>query len=391
MGSNEKFQPFQSTTAMGSSEKFQPFQSTPNEKFQPFQSTTTRASNEKFQPSSFNETNATAGATGGRAAVIGGLENQSEALSSQKTPFQPETPPGGIQNLMLGDSQPFQAGLVLNASRHQPANLSDRSLYKDPLTPSPVVNDISSSRLNGVESKPAPPTHRSSLFNLTGGQMTKTSTNLSVQGRREDSPITQRSSALLPDGKGTDPLDLMNKLGFTSPQKKEGVSKSSSRSSIGSLRSWPDTIQNLHAGKPAYSTGTDPFGSKHVAAINRQSIEGETRASNGFQPTHGRRAVPTNLGSISENHPGSDLHQLKNINPRDNQSYPWEVSIDLQAQKKEYDGVVRRKSSDRTNSASTRASLLPLRTKQNSGIGAVPESAQYSGLAEPEDLEEVIL
>lgn len=283
--------------------------------------------------------------------------------TSQGTTSQGSGSQAGIQNLLLGESQPFQAGLMLNASRasYQPVNPPETSLTQNSAQTFSNSGQSFSSLfgLNGVQTKPQAPAKRSSLFNLTGGQMTKASTNLSSlqEGRLHEE-----------ERKGTVPVDFSKKFGDSTPssrQKSEGPMKSTSKTSIGSLQSWPDTIQNLHVGKPAYSTEGDPFGRKHVA---------QSKQSKEYKPLHGRRAgtqqdiLPDELTAISENHPGSTTLQKNSIKPQSGgQRYPWEVPVDVQL---------------RDGKEGQAKSLLPFRPKQSNGFGIMPE---------PDDLEHVML
>lgn len=308
----------------------------------------------------------------------GSSSHQNPSGTSQLATMQSNGKQNDIANLLLGESQPFQAGLTNRVTGYRSVNSPERSLFNG----DPLRTTGSSQPLSGPNSVVTRPQAQSSLFNFTGGQMTKGSTDLSTlmqEGRRT---INLSSPPLQDEARRpTLPLDFTKKLDISSRpdsrHKKESTLKpSNSRSSISSLQSWPDTVQNLHTGKPAYSTESDPFGSKHAAVIAK---------STNNKPVHGRRAgtleeIPDNLGSISENHPGSTVHQTQNIKPRsDSQSYPWEVTIDVEA------GKAQRTSGGRTNSTSTKSSLLPLRPKQN-GLISAPNS-----VVEPDDLEQVML
>ena len=366
----------------------------------PFESTAAKISTEKrvfsgkkqqqpFQPGESSVTSRTNLPERDPLSTSNYPPSKSPFDTSQSTTLQGNGSQTGIQNLLLGESQPFQTGLMLNASRsngYQPVNPPETSLAQSPAQT--FASSISNSTQpfnvfgpNGVQTKkPQGPVKRSSLFNLAGGQMTKASANLSsLQESVATSQDTKLESSLLMSGeerKATVPVDLSKKFGDSTPsrrQKKEGQVKSVRSPSFGSLLSWPDPVQNMHAGKPAYSTENDPFGRKHVA-----------KQSKDYKPLHGRRAVmqqeviPDELSSISENHPGSTAHQKNFIKPQSGgQSYPWEVHVHLRDGK---EGVESR-SSDHSDS------LLPFRPKQNNGFGT---SAQTS-VTEPDDLEQVIL
>ena len=55
------------------------------------------------------------------------------------------------------------------------------------------------------------------------------------------------------------------------PSKLDTKLTSSATHSDSSLKSWPDKIENMHHGKPAYSSDGDPFGSRHHLSAKRES------------------------------------------------------------------------------------------------------------------------
>ena len=293
---------------------------------------------------------------------------------------------------------------------------------------------------------------RSSLANLSGGPMTSGSTNLGSlldSSRRATVPSTEQDSKQKPPGAGGGEGSTAVGGGVGGGGKRKP--SISSHGSHSSLQSWPDTIQNLHAGKPAYSSVTDPFGSRYVAASNKESVTSNTSGpkpplhnrdsvtsntfgpkpplhnrdsvtSNTFgpkpslhkestsgpkPPLHGRRAgTRTNLLEAVEEDTdlitgSSDPSNKRAGKPRSqSENYPWEVPIDLQSRKETLEGVGQARKTIRAQEQVIQArttksvgeiigqdSLLPLRPKQSGHSYEMSLAA----VAEPDDLEEVTL
>lgn len=333
--------------------------------------------------------------------------------SSPNNTLQSSDNKSGIQNLLLGESQPFQPGLLKN-SYHGDGN--------------PLQSSFSTAEAlrTSVDSKPTGNTpntdtrsyslQQGSLFNFNNRNLTKASTDLSSLMNGDDqthgdsnmtsvaADLTKTHSTQPPAPVKKKPLpsfmstSTSNGRRASSKKNKESPSISANRTpSNSSLQSWPDTVQNLHSGKPAYSTGTDPFGSKHIAVLAQKPPPVDKSEPREYKPLHGRRAssmftdvmddIPKHLELVSENHPGSTAHQkTANIKPRECDSYPWEIAIDVEADELLSTESPARSRKNRITSASKK-SLLPLRPKQNeSGFGMMPGAA-----FEADDLEEVVI
>ena len=249
----------------------------------------------------------------------------------------------------------------------------------------------------------------SSLF--ARGQMTKGISNLSsLQDAQKKTAVSTQAVVSFQTTITSTPAGTQQQQPGT---KKDHSQKtvSSKTSSSSSIQSWPDPIQNMHTGKPAYATENDPFGSKHAAyrsSIKRSSVE-----SRGYKPLHGRRAgnslftkdepeesLSGELEIISENHPGSKSPSNLNFKPRqESESYPWEVSIDVQGREpdaitktRDLGGRHKKATRGESTNSSDKRPLLPLRPKRTSFEMAMGESMPGSiGVQEPDDLEEVIL
>ena len=77
------------------------------------------------------------------------------------------------------------------------------------------------------------------------------------------------------DNESSPPKDVSS---TATPVKADSKPEDTMTRSNTSLQSWPDKVENMHRGKPAYSTEDDPFGSKHSLAAARKATlkEGET-------------------------------------------------------------------------------------------------------------------
>ncbi len=261
-----------------------------------------------------------------------------------------------------------------------------------------------------------PKSKESSLF--AGGQLTKGITDLSSlqngQSRTTVSThfqgtITSTAARTQQQPRHTDTAGKFKPVtqGSNRENSQKTVSSKNS-SSISSVQSWPDPIQNMHTGKPAYATKNDPFGSKHAAyisTIKRSSVE-----SSEYKPMHGRRAgntlfnkesLSSELGRISENHPGRKSPSNLDFKPRqESESYPWEVAIDVHKKEpgvttktRELSGKQKRIVRGELASVSSKEGLLlPFRPKKTSIEMLMGESMPGSvGVSEPDDLEEVVL
>ena len=142
---------------------------------------------------------------------------------------------------------------------------------------------------------------------------------------------------------------------------------SSANRSNTSLASWPESIENLHNGKPAYPSESRQASGKKPLAKDES-----------YQPTFGRRALgeskPTN-GMIFGGGLENTSTAVKPPAAAPGKSYPWENKVELER------GVVP------ANQALDKP-LLPLRSRPHEAVRTEP--ADHS-ITEPDDLEELIL
>lgn len=298
----------------------------------------------------------TAGMNMNSALIMG-----TQAIMHTSIHRQPGGPPAmGGTYTMAGSAQPLQ---VTGQPQHTMRGPVPLQATNEPI-------QTTGSSLQGVSTKQA------SLAALSGTQMTSGVSNLaSLLGSSRRATLTEANEL---------------SKGFSG----EGITKSSSSPS---QSSWPDKIQNLHSGKPAYATDTDPFGSKYIARTSKDFST--LRSPPEYKPLHGRRAegfksfdkpLSAELRLISENHPGSNPVSKLNIKPRrESQSYPWEVPIDVQERNEHMEAVGKRRNTIKVKDQAVKGSLLPLRPKQSAGD--TNYEAVSSSVIEPDDLEEVTL
>ena len=127
--------------------------------------------------------------------------------------------------------------------------------------------------------------------------------------------------------------------------------QSSSAASLGSGRSvhqWPNTVENMHHGRPALATEKDPFGTRlsgdiirHKKSSNPLSAKSSSEdVLSSYKPKYGRRQNATgNKINDSEKEPfpvssSPALHGTKLVEPsslasEDSVSYPWENKVDM--------------------------------------------------------------
>ena len=206
-----------------------------------------------------------------------------------------------------------------------------------------------------------------------------------------------------------------------SKAKQEGGHDSSNTSTT---QSWPHVIENLHNGKPAYSTENDPLGSKHASragvSVTKDSALTNSRNAephdflSGLTPkkdvttkplaaAHGRRATRNNIMK-TETFGNSDSADItKRHNQQNASNYPWEVEVEA-IYNEEEEQLIRetghsprsentkiespgrgtgrvRKSMDNSNQ------LLPHRQRKSmTSFEVIPGST-----FEPDDLEELVL
>ena len=78
------------------------------------------------------------------------------------------------------------------------------------------------------------------------------------------------------------------------PSKPDAKLTSSATHSDSSLMSWPDKIENMYQGKPAYASDGDPFGSRHSLSATKESAKADssavtTESRKEAKPKFGRR------------------------------------------------------------------------------------------------------
>ena len=168
--------------------------------------------------------------------------------------------------------------------------------------------------------------------------------------------------------------------------------------------SWPDTVENLYNGRPAYATEDDPFGTKHrknpVAGEKTESVksypsqESQAGSEKNNHRTAGRRRVTDDnnsrksvfedLSSGGKKSAGRNKHRS---NFKGNEiTYPWEMSIDATSKTGPKNSSEKLSINPHRTSNPKRGTepLLPRRSQQNDWghstmkTGSIPEPARRS-------------
>ena len=127
--------------------------------------------------------------------------------------------------------------------------------------------------------------------------------------------------------------------------------QSSSAVSLGSGRSvhqWPNTVENMHLGRPALATEKDPFGTRLSGDIVRHKKSSNSLSAksslddvlSSYKPKYGRRQNATGSkvhDSEKEAFPvsnspaldGTKLAEPSSLASGDSVSYPWENKVDM--------------------------------------------------------------
>lgn len=203
------------------------------------------------------------------------------------------------------------------------------------------------------------------------------------------------------------------------PDKRPLEVPSSATHSSSSLHSWPDTVENMYKGKPAYSSEGDPFGVQHSAsklsAMTRQNGSGKRAETSIFltesetestrRPKFGRRQREASLvhdiyGSNkfgqtedsqvksvakppeAENYTPSFEHRARNVVPK----LKNEFVFGGQDRGPSVFGGLESRSGLK---AGSKGPLLPMRPKAEPvrhGLDVMP-----GALGEPDDIEELVL
>ena len=232
---------------------------------------------------------------------------------------------------------------------------------------------------------------------------------------------------------GADPQKVteskLNVASNPAPQPTKDLSAHSSNS----LQLWQaDTVDNLHKGKPAFFTDDDPFGSRHSSGkrsngtlkansgTKTSTVNDTTNILNselGYKPTFGRRARGADPGpasslfsggtkdtnpvssSVSKGTPnrspifsnGLDSDSKETVGLLDSEAsskpagrdYPWEKRVNLHDNNQQQGPG----NQNMVFGPMAKAPLLPLRPKAEANrVDILP-----GGLAEPDDLEELVL
>ena len=356
----------------------------------------------------------------------------------------------------------LKSSLAHQSTSTQPKN-EDSPEHSKPLQPhqdeEQQKKDILLARLRALDSQKGPPASQpmSSVVMKSSAEPTSVSAAVTTQPARpppaavrpvQDEEAQKKKlllAKLLAIDDGNDPKTVtVSKMNVTEPAV-TGTSlvvNNKSSGSNSSLQSWPDTIDNMHKGKPAFATEDDPFGSRNTSgkrlsgllnsnsskstikarAVDSQQLQSQyktatanptdhlvTDPSQGYKPTFGRRshAHETNTGPLKtlldegldaesrtrEKETTATVPDYSANQEAGKRDYPWEKRVNLDTTTNRgraiggYSSALEgqgNKSMVFGPKANTRSSLLPLRAKAD--LNVMPGS-----VAEPDDLEELVL
>lgn len=110
-------------------------------------------------------------------------------------------------------------------------------------------------KLGGGSSKPAGAVHQlGTKMRVEGLSVTTRQTDIDIEAQRKKQLLLAKLMAI-DDGSTAESEG-------TQPQK-PALKQPDATKSSSSLRSWPDIVENMHNGKPAFASEDDPFGSRH--------------------------------------------------------------------------------------------------------------------------------
>ena len=231
--------------------------------------------------------------------------------ASKSSPMQvPASTSGGKTNL---DSE-----LEEQKKRELIATLKAMDALKDPPASQPVTSTATKSAAQPTSNvlvggeRSVPPT----------GKLTKQSTQLQPPTTTSSQPAKINNdeeakkkklllAKLMAIDEGSDPNKVtMSKMDVSTSSKAQLPPPSkhpgSGRQSSTSIQSWPETVENMYQGKPAFATDDDPFGSRHTSGKKAASTK-----SRDFFLTEGGGGDEVESSGSSKNKRLGRRHQLE--------------------------------------------------------------------------------
>ena len=251
--------------------------------------------------------------------------------SIQAPPTSTQTAPVSIQPLPT-NNPPVSVSMQAPPSSIQAAPASIQAplttTYTAPVAPptvtpvsiqTPPTSTFTANSSSEPTRKPQIPADRSDLLKTLFGSNTTPATATSSQQpaatERERRPSQSHSERSQSNTPSLDPearkKELLNILFADSPTQQQSNTSSTTttqsvaqkrsetmkeRDSSTSITSWSDKLQNLHEGKPAFSTEQDPYGSQALGRKESRTFltDFQSRTNSGetqHKPRHGRRAT----------------------------------------------------------------------------------------------------
>ena len=137
------------------------------------------------------------------------------------------------------------------------------------------------SKLGGGGGKPAGAVHQLGTKRMEGPNGTTRQADIDVEAQKQ---LLLAKLMAIDDGRTVESE-------VASPQKPALKGADAAKSSS-SLRSWPDIVENMHNGKPAFASEDDPFGSRHSMGKGKLSGSSKTGEGSVFVAA-GEKEVPS--------------------------------------------------------------------------------------------------
>ena len=181
-----------------------------------------------------------------------------------------------------------------------------------------------------------------------------------------------------------------NHIKITPPQRQSGSQRTLglNRGSSSSLTSWPEVVENMHHGRPAHASEEDPFGSRARLSGWRRGGGGVGRGSSGVRVREEQNVFVT------------EPVQRQTEKPQDEGSYKplfgrRAAHTDSAPQHKPHPPPIEGSGASEHSSGPTpsisRGGLLPRRPKADAAIMKSNDVMLGAVIAEPDDLEELVL
>lgn len=211
--------------------------------------------------------------------------------------------PGGTS----GGKESLSSELEEQKKRELIATLKAMDAQKDPPASQPITSTATKSTAQPT-SNVLVGGERPSVGKLTNQstQPPTTSQPVKIDNDEEAKKKKLLLAKLMAIDEGNDPNKVtVSKTDVSKAQLAPAKHPASGRQSSTSIQSWPETVENMYQGKPAFATDDDPFGSRHSSGKKGTAIK-----SRDFFLTEGGGEME-NAGSNPKNRRFGRRHQLE--------------------------------------------------------------------------------